>query len=588
MVIVSHTGVSVNSDQSLNTTTDVFHRIFMTMQKNLLRCADYDGTFFTAGNISRKASRITKAFSASLTTHFGAQVAQELNCACCKNTLHHIGSLRIITEDNLPQAVFWDPELADEDLKGFFSDMKSFCESEKTRGPLFSDVARINKVLNTATYGTNHSGGFNHFCFSIPTRNTIPSTDVVRFTREFREGHKQIMLTLKDKHLTTDSLVKTIAVLISADCDRAEFANKVNLQGWIDLLTSALTTGRYDNAAWRVQGTGYNPSFWSMRSSVVWKLLSDISSGKKPVDRAMKNFRAMTHSTRYQRATTAPSQVSIDQAEALVKELNLKDALKRRQVTMEDLLPFAIWVAPEDVAEKEEVSDAGVFSHLKSKTAPRPTRAASTDYDLLVNSSIPPTNMSWRKFSEEILPTIKDLWVKITEQKAPFFSFMTEEIPGSEPILVWDKPYARCPISWYTYSSPIPVNALDLTIGSIVHIDAIVPNMSIRNDLKEEDRRLIGGVSVPFFVTKTVNDIIHPSAGVRLFPEILRTDIKNNVGLRRVFEAYSASAKPGLPEGYVGSLRPFNPDPTKADNSTLTILASTEKGPRWIRISHLD
>lgn len=572
------------------TTTGVFNRIHTAMKQNLIRCGDYDGTFFTAGATSRKTSKITKAYITLLQRYFGDTVAQELNCACCKNTLHQIGGLRIITEDNLPQSVFWDPEIVDEDLKGFFTSMKTFTESERTRGPLFSVSEDIDKTLNTATYGVEEAGGFHHMCFQIPARNTITSTrsGLVAFARDFREGHAQMLRTLNDPCLTMDNLTRVINTLRSEMCDRSTFVDKGQLLKWRALLSSALATKRYDNAVWRFQGDGFNPSFWNLRSSVIWELLSDLAKGVD-VERAVRAFRRMTASENYQRPTTAPSNLAVQQAEELVASLGIQDSLKRRQAVMEDLLPYAIWVAPEvKPVEESSSQNTGVFSHLKTKTPPRPSREASSDFKILSTTQVPATNMSWRKFSEEILPITKDLWIKLTERIAPFFGFMTEEIPGSNPIIIWDKDYARCPVSWYTYSTPIPNEALDLSMGNVIHVDAIVPNLSIRKELKEEDRRLIGGSEVPFFVTKTVRDILYPTKGARLFPEILRTDIKNNVGLRRVLEAYSNNEVVVLPENYVGSFRPCKSDPTKSDNATLTILVETENEPRWIRITHID
>ena len=166
------------------------------------------------------------------------------------------------------------------------------------------------------------------------------------------------------------------------------------------------------------------PAGWSkIKSSIVGTLLEDIEKGLS-TEQVKRNWE--TKMSGYMRATVAPSAGNVATAEKVVAELDAAGALERRYATMEDIKDF-LWKSTKE--EKLE----GVFAGLATKPV------------VITNVlELPSTKMSWSKFVEKILPTVKNISMKVPNSGNTFFALTTASEADSPNILQWDNP-----ISWY-------------------------------------------------------------------------------------------------------------------------------------------
>jgi hypothetical protein len=116
----------------------------------------------------------------------------------------------------------------------------------------------------------------------------------------------------------------------------------------------------------------------------------------------------------------------------------------------------------------------------------------------------------------------------------PFYALVTAVDPASPPILQWDHPDRRNPVTWYTYPSGSPAAQWALKADVWQPVTAIT-RMPFEWDPAHRGDHHGPGV---FFVLAGARDTAHV-AGAGLFPELLRAELRE---VRASIEAYSARA----------------------------------------------
>jgi hypothetical protein len=215
----------------------------------------------------------------------------------------------------------------------------------------------------------------------------------------------------------------------------------------------------------------------------------------------------------YQRPQAAPTTGNIERAEKLVEKLGIKDSLVRRFARLEEI--ETIWKPIEDVKPE----GAGVFSHLKPKNE-------------IPKMEIPAITMTWKKFSETVLPNVKSIEYYVNSS-GNFSAILTAQNYDAPPIIQWDNENRRNPFSQYVYSGGSTASNWNLTTGycKVTGI-CYVPSMWV--DGFEHQSK---GV---FFLLEGAKDSRYKTSGNALFPEILKNELRE---VRSTIEAYSHSAE---------------------------------------------
>lgn len=547
---------------------------------------------FTAGTVNRKRSRITKKYAELNQKYFGARAAQHMNCACCKNFLHQFGAIQHISPEGKQTAFLWDPEIVPDYLKPYFVEMKAFCESEKIRNFLTEPVTAVqyydaDRTSGFVQLGVAEQGGHPHLHVDINVVNlTMVDTDaaVEDRLRDRAESHEIIVRTLTDKGMTADNLRQVIAIL-TANEDRSVFIDRVGLRWWQDILELAWARGAHlSNVAWAAMAAKIQPSAWRMRTTSVWEMFNDLKSGFT-LNTAFRRFHTMTRSTNYQRATTEASNESILRAAKIVEDSGIAPALERRTATLEDLIPYLTWAPRLPILScepEEEEGSAGIFSHLLTKKGDSKIQHSS-DYEILINRDLPPVTMTWDKFTRSVLPQVKEMWVRFDGQYLPgLIAFMAPVHEDAKPILAWDNDDERCPISWYMYADGASLEKFNARRLQVRRVLGIMPNPSCRPGYSHPN---VIGNPAPSLIVEDLKDVFQPDSTLRLFPEIMKSSLKQDVDLRRVIENFSNSKKCEVLENRVAGITASVHGQTRV---TYSLLVSTNQGPMVIRIDRND
>lgn len=544
-------------DQKLPLDPTLFLRIRDTVQHVLKRKLEtYTGTLFTSGPARRKHSRITGIYKECLLEVFGEDVVQEFNCSPCKNFLHFIGGLRGLTPQGEVIDLLWDPEyVEEEDLKPFFALMHGRVSKERTRGPLIvgcdnTSLSAIERQCTATplyvTFGHGEVGGYPHYTIQIPTNRLMVVdywSDVDKIEKKLSQSLEQIIVTLKEPGFTAERIDRATMILSSDLCDREEFVGKVGLPWWRNLVTALEGT-----IVWRdiilqhmcAKTTSFPYATFSLHSSSVWTIFERLQGGDDNHTVA-RIFKSLTRSDRYMRSMTEATAASIARAEEKIEELGVSSALRRRGAAMEDVAPYLIWTAPEPVEIKVEAeASARPLDILRKPKAPRTTGAILSE-DVIKAQTLSKV-MTWVKFKTQVLPKVDQMWVKFTREPVGLYTLMTQTDPEAAPILVWDKPDNRCPISWYTYVHGMPLSEYKGNIHQAYRVTGIMPNPSQRPSLPELSRVEVGS-KCDFLILEGLKDTKFDVGGIRLFPEIVRRDLQTDAGMRRVIEQYSQTAQ---------------------------------------------
>lgn len=145
--------------------------------------------------------------------------------------------------------------------------------------------------------------------------------------------------------------------------------------------------------------------------------------------------------------------------------------------------------------------------------------------------SIPAQTMTWDKFQRTVLPAAERIEF-LAPYRGNYAVLVTAVNPDAPPILQWDSPETRNPVSWYVWSGGSTASQYGLPGGQYVNVEAVTLKPSMWNGGFEHQ-----GVGVMFLLAGAKET---RNAGAAIFPEILKSEFH---AIRSVLEAYSRGAK---------------------------------------------
>jgi hypothetical protein len=435
-----------------------------------------------------------------------AEDRQHYNCNACRRFINRFGGLVMISPSG--KAV---PLLSD-DVSDFFKPalkvMIQRIESAKVTGVFLTEKLVLGEPV---------TGEWSHM--SVQLNRQI-------FTARLKNADQAMAEKLEDYKMLISGLIEfplhavtqAVRVLEADALYRSEkvLGVAVFLKKLHEDRASVKNSKAKTNLVWQAVATA-PAGFCHIKSSMIGTLLEDINAGL-PFEDIAKKFADKMHPLRYQRPTAAPSVGNVQQAEKIVEKLGIENSLKRRFARFEDL--ETVWVPR---ITMDSVPSGGVFSKVKTKNP----AAAESKNEL----DLPLETMTVEKFRKKVLPDVLKIEIEVPIHGG-FTAFVTAEDMDAPPIVQWDVPEQRNPMSWYFYSNGSRANDWNLKTGW-AKVTALC-----ESPCHWFGRSTPNYPEALFFIIDGAKD--KRDSGSALFPEILKSDLRE---IRSTIEEFSRTAK---------------------------------------------
>lgn len=453
---------------------------------------------------------------------FPADQKQYHNCHSCHSFLKHYGALAVITEEGRVVPAVWNPEDAPWAYRPSVQLVHDLVAKGTVISPFYSSVP---------VWGAPETGIWRHMALVPNPKSLHPTNGLLaasQKTAEKMEDFNNLSRALSDYNLF--SLQSAVKLLEGEHLYRS--AKVLGAATWLlnmkQMQSETTNTMLRRNKLWLAVAEA-PPGFCHPRSSMIGTLLDDLQSGSS-FDVCARRFAEKMSPLKYQRPQAAPSAGNVAQAEKTFEKLGLARALERRFARLEDLKPF--WVPRQQKAAEPW---KGIFGHLKPK-----------DLAEVQPMVTPIESITWEKFARVVLPNAEEIHC-VVPSHGRFVALVTATHLDAPPIIQWDEPEARNPVTWYVYHRGSRSTAWNLSAGSRVRVPMIVlqPNM-----WAGEGKHTHHGKGA-IFILEGAYDKGAPS--LCLFPEFLRSELHS---VRATIEAHSKSQKlAGVEEATACGLR---------------------------------
>jgi hypothetical protein len=430
---------------------------------------------------------------------------QHHTCSACRRFVDAYGGLVTVGANGALVSPFWFEDRAPLDVRAAVKAIRKLVESARITGVWYSTAP---------VWGQPVTGAWHHLAVAVSGVRPI------FHARDSKHGAFPTMAAKREDyrllqeglHEYRDVLTTAASILRAGVLDRSE---KVAAQAaWLQDVEARLTAAPKAlraNVAWRVVATA-PAGFAHLSSTVFGSLLDDLKAGL-PAQEAAEKFNAKLRPDRYQRPQAAPRLGSIKRAEELVAELGLAPSLERRFARLDDLRCH-LWVEP----PSPPAQAGGVFDHLRADRARRENDTVTV-----------PQARTWEKFAREVLPEAARIEL-LAPSLGSFGALVTAAQSNAPPILQWDTPNHRNPLSWYVYTGGSRPSDWGLQAGAWVRVVCIVPCPAHWDDPEKNAHH---GRSA-MLVLDGAKDA--RNSGLALFPEIIKGELRE---VRSVIEAHS-------------------------------------------------
>lgn len=432
------------------------------------------------------------------------------NCHACQKFIETYGGLVTISASGQQTPVFWWPgdSLAEPFYASVFAAMYAAVKQAKVTGVFVSTEKR---------WGTPVTGIWRHFGMPAPQHliwRGLAQT-ASQHAAEKLEDYKNLRTALTIFSL--EHVQTAVRVLESDTLYRSE--KVLGAAQWFLALKEKWTkkrkvAERY-NLLWLIVATA-PAGFCHPRSSMIGTLLDDIAAGMS-YEQVAARFAEKMHPLRYQRPQAAPAAGNVAQAEKIIAQLQAAGSLRRRYAYLEDMT-YRLW---EPHTKPTAPATGGVFGAVLTKqNTARPTTN---------NLTIPAITMTLDKFRRTVLPEAEKLELYTSPGLQGFAGFLTTADFDAPPILQWDSPEQRQPVSWYFWSgrsTPRQFGLLEKWYD-VAFLTTRPPHWHKSDGFTHYDPAVV-------FVIPEAHDVDEPS--LCLFPEILKSELH---GVRSTLESYS-------------------------------------------------
>lgn len=439
------------------------------------------------------------------------EMRQHHVCHTCRHFVERFGALVVVTDDLLIP-VMWPVLPANNVYQPAVEAMARLVR----RAPIIGV-----HVSHESTWGIPITGDWTHFAVRPPARFITKRSRLETASQiAAKLAHEAETLTTGLREYGLELVQRAHMLLTTGQLYRSEKC--IGTAAWLLDVHRQLANVRgaqRTNLIWRAAASA-PVGFCHVKSTMIGTLLDDLAANLPFAD-VKRKFDAKMNPLQYQRPTAAPTLGNILQAEKIVDALGIRASLERRFAKLEDV--EALWVPRASTREPEPTG--GVFDHLRPLASRQPS---------VRDLGTPPTLMTWSKFRRDILASAETIELLVPSVRAPFTAMVTAADPSAPPILQWDAPEQRNPMSMYVYHG-----------GSLAHHWGLSPTTwcsvtAITNDPAHwYGRQSPNHAQRVYLLLQGARDLRHDHGG-GFFPETLRSELHQ---IRATLEAHALRVK---------------------------------------------
>ncbi len=462
-------------------------------------------------NVDEGAGRLFKTDASGLYDAYLAALPasdrQYHACGTCRRFFESYGGLAIVDRDGRLVPALWNPG----DAPGYYRPAIEVVAGKVRR-------ARIVGVFlsKEAIWGRPVTGTWTHYAVTPPFEAfTHPYLTAGQVTAEKAEDFKTLVRALAE--FGPPLLDRALQVLQADALYRGEkIMGPVRWLRDLHARRKAVAADRRDHLTWLAVASA-PPGFCKPRGTMAGTLLEDLASGM-PFETVARRFKDKMHPLQYQRPQVAPAAGNIAQAEKIVAAMGIAPSLKRRFARLDEVR--AVWTPK----PRSAASGVGsVFAHLVAKAGPARESVV-----------LPPTTITWEKFARTVLPGAESIDYFAVDRPSSYAALVTAVEPDAPPILQWDRPDRRNPVSWYLWHDGSRPSQFGLAPNTWHDVASVTLKPSMWDDPQAFKHQGSGVL----FILRGAQDTRMP--GAALFPEILRAELHP---VRATIESFSARAQ---------------------------------------------
>lgn len=446
---------------------------------------------------------------------------QHYNCAACRRFMDQVGGLVAVTAEGL-EPVAWGLFL--DNVPAFFSHAVEAVRQRVLK-------ARVTGVFVSPqeTLGTPEAGGWTHLSGPNPLPFTPRMQTAEQRAAELYQDYTLVSRTLAE--FPEEVIGEAVRVLEADALARSEKA--LGAARWLHnlKLNADRVKGNFRNARILAAVAVAPAGVAHARNNMIGTLLDDIKSGL-PYEAVRRRWAEKMDPGQYQRPT-ALKEGNVAEAERLFAALDPgARSLNRRFANLDDV-PEAgrVWV-PKVVPAQAGAPAESPFARLRERVTDKPT---------FKRLELPAKAVSWKRFREDTLPAAERLhyWVP---RHGNFVALVTAADPDAPPVVQWDDPKLRNPVTWYVYKTGSPAAQWNLRANGWAEVTLVCrkpchwPN-TVNHQFRQFSESAI-------LLLKDCRDTKHEGGG-GLFPELIRAEFYK---ARAAIEAHMATAKLGNQE----------------------------------------
>lgn len=371
-------------------------------------------------------------------------------CHACQRFIESYGGLVVIDDAGETRSALWDATLVPAFYHFTISRMQAAVNEARVIAPFLHEKAILGEPV---------TGNWTHF--SVEQRGGWIWRHAVMSADQGMAAMKERFITVRlaIESVATFQLEKARAILAADEINRSEkFTGPLE---WLaerhaDYYKAGPWSAR-DNRLWRAIAEAPE-GFCHPRASVLWSLFEDIKA-REPFDVIRRRFNAMVHGLAYQRPKADPAAQTIERAEKLFAEMGLARALERRFARLDEV--ETIWRhrrRPLPVKPRT----AGVFSNVPAAAEDTPLPKVPRRME------VPMRTVTWRKFTETVLPTAEAIDFRVPTVLAHFQAITTAVHADAPPLLKWPNPFGH-----YVYNGGSLAASWSLPAGEWVRVLAV-------------------------------------------------------------------------------------------------------------------
>ena len=473
------------------------------------------GTFTKAVKGGKKLFKVYVApqvLSGAYLDNIPKEAQQHYTCMECQLFIERFGNLVTISEKGVIKSAIWDDKTAPVFFKKSIKAMKDIVLACRVKKVFLSDVEDLGNAV---------TNGWSHLSVTLPS-------DMVYVSDKYTPHQAMSQKSEDFKSLVGGITEYSVDVLRQAvhlfETKSLEDSDK--FVGWARFLLklkedrdATKNSILRDNITWLAVANA-PVGYCSFRNASIGTLLDGLTEGR-PFDALSRSFSKVVDPLKYQRSQVAPKAGNILEAEKLVEKKGAKRSFERRFARKDELKTE--WTPNTGKSKANNPVSNGLFANVQAKNTKPVSR---------VDMETPAKTMSWRKFSEEVMPNAENIEILIESRSRNFSGILTALYADAPPILQWDSLEDRNPFSWYIYSEPTPCKKWGMTQG-YAKVSAICLQPSMWKAGFDHQGKAV------FFIVEGAKDNRGSANGNCLFPSILKSDYHE---IRSTIEAFSQSA----------------------------------------------